>query len=657
MQSPNKYTTDFSWINLSAARYLPAIKHSLAEYRKAMELVKAIPNKERTFENTVVAIEFSSEKFATLWQKINFLLNVTTIESTRKLAKEAVDYAEEQMIEIQYDEDIFKAFTALEKKKPKLFGADKKLFSDTMLNYRRLGFGLSKAKRNQVKNKFQRMAKLGSDFRKNINDYKDAILVTKEELAGLPESYINGLNKIDNHYQVGLSYPDYVPFMENAHNESKRAELARKYLRKGGKQNMVVLKEMVKLRDEVAKLLGYKNHAAFVLEVNMAKNPESVFKFLNSLITPLQKKLKVEMAELQQLKSRLTKNPHAKLAHYDQLYLMNQDKKQRHSVDDELVREYFPLEVVTKGLFEIYQKLLSVRFKRVSNVPTWHPDVQAYEVHEPNGKLIAHFFLDMFPRKGKYGHAAVFPIIPGMELPDGSYQKSLVSMVCNFSKPTRSRPSLLSHDEVNTYFHEFGHVVHGVLTNAKHVVQSGTSVDRDFVEAPSQMLENWVWDAQMLQILSGHYKNPKKKLPKELLRNMLRAKNHMISYHNMRQITLGTFDMTLHTNNKVKDIAMLYTDLCKKLIGVDLPKDQIFPAGFGHLDGYDAGYYGYLWSQVYAADMFTRFKESGLLNSKVGKEYRKFILEPGSSKEAIELVKKFLGRKPNNKAFLKGLGL
>lgn len=658
MKSTEFKNPDFSWINLPAKKYKGLVEDAIKENLRVMQIVKAIPDVDRTFENTVQPLEYVGEFLGTTWGILYFLMNAKPAKADRDLAKEAVDFVQNQYLELSYDEDIYKAFIVLQNKKPKLIGAEKKLFEDNLLSYKLMGFGLPKAKRNAVKKKLLQYGKMCSEFSKNINDYKDHILVTKEELDGASESYVQGLPRRNGKYTVDLTYPSHGPFMENVHNEQKRKELTQKFLRKGGQKNMAVLMRMLKTRKEISSTLGFKNHAEYRLVEKMAKDPKTVFKFLNSLIKPLRKKMAEDLAVLKDTKATLTNKKVTKLEQHDMMYLINQDKKRRHNVDNSKVKEYFPLNIVTKGMFGIYEKLFGVKFVKENKIPVVYKDVQTFSVYDvASKKTIGYFFLDLHPREGKYGHAAVFPIIPGRALQDGCYQKPIVGMMCNFAKPTKSTPSLLSHDEVETYFHEFGHLVHGTLTKAKFGTQSGTSVQQDFAEAPSQMLENWVWDAQIINLLSGHYKNPRQKLPKDLLKKMLAAKNHMAGYFNMRQLALATFDMTLHTKPNVMSPEKLYSSIVKDLVGIDMPKNQLYPAGFGHLNGYDAGYYGYMWSKVYASDMFTRFAKEGLLNSKTGRDYRSKVLEPGGSKKSMELVKDFLGRKPNTKAFLKELGL
>lgn len=637
---------------------MPLAEEALAQKRRAIARVKLVPSRERSFDNTVLPLEFSSQRLSASWGIIELLLNASPDTKVRAEAKKASDYLQDQLIALEYDEGLYRALCELEQLKPRPSGEDKKLFQDMLRGYRRMGLNLPNQKREVVRNKFQELAKLGSDFRKNINDHQDYILVTANDLAGLPASYINGLSMMGEKYKISLDYPELRPFMQYAKSRKKREELSVKALRKGGVQNISVLKKLVRLRDEIANLLGYKSHADSVLEVKMAGDTKTVFKFLNDLARPLKKTVRTELQGLERILKE-QEGKQAKLSHFDIAYLINQDKQRRFKVDDHLIKEYFPLQTVTEGMLSIYEKLFGVKFKKQPAVKAWHPDAVNYAVYNRGGKEpIGYFFLDLYPREGKYGHAAVFPVIPAWQMPGGDYNKPVVAMLCNFAKPTKSHPSLLSHDEVETYFHEFGHVVHGVLTTAKYGSQSGTSVQRDFVEAPSQMLENWVWDEKMLKILSGHYKKSSEKLPKKLLSALVGTKMHMSGYFWMRQLVFGLFDMNLHTSTKLaKDPVGLYAKLTKELIGLDLPKSQLFPAGFGHLEGYDAGYYGYLWSKAFSADMFTRFQKEGLLNPKTGKDYRTHILAPGSSREAMDLLKGFLGRKPNNKAFLKELGL
>ncbi|VAW11974.1 Thimet oligopeptidase [hydrothermal vent metagenome] len=648
---------DFAWTGWGATEIKKAADEVVAHKKKKYAEIKKIPACERTFENTIYAIEAADYDVIDNLYFIDLLVNASPKESVRKAAKKAINMLESKLVDIEFDEGLYRAVKEYSKKNEKLKGEDKKLFEDMLLSYKRMGFELSAKKQKELKKNIKKLNKLSTDFSNNINEYKDSVAITKDELAGLPENYIKGLSKDKKgRYIVTLDYPDFFPFMKNAESAPRRKELMDKSLQKGGEKNMKLLSEILELRRQNAKLLGYDTHADFKTEVKTAKTAKKALSFVHGLMGKIRKGTVSDMSQMTELKKRFLGIPNVKLEYYDILYYINQLQKEKFNVDSEKVREYFPLETVKKGTFEIYSKLLSVQFQKLKGYPLWHKDVELYAVKDSSGQIISYFLLDMHPRENKYGHACVSPLVYGKKKQfKDEYTAPMACMLANFPKPSKTHPSLLSHGEVETFFHEFGHIMHDVLTTAKYASQAGYSVAWDFVEAPSQMLENWVWDKKMLNILSKHYKT-KKNLPKGMLDNMLKAKDHMVYYFTMRQLVLAMFDLTLHTKN-IKNPSNLYNDLVKEYVGVTFPKENIWPAGFGHLMGYDAGYYGYMWSKVFASDMFTKFQKNGLLDKKIGDRYKKWILEKGSSMDEMELLKKFLGRKPSNKAFLKEIGL
>jgi thimet oligopeptidase len=307
-------------------------------------------------------------------------------------------------------------------------------------------------------------------------------------------------------------------------------------------------------------------------------------------------------------------------------------------------------------MLDVYSEILGVRYVQIKDAAVWAPNVQFYEVrNKKDDALLAYFYTDFFPREGKYGHAAAFPLIQGRML-NGHYVQPISAIVANLAAPAGDKPSLLTHRDVETMFHEFGHIMHNSLTRAPYGSLAGTSVARDFVEAPSQMLENWVWEPVVLDKISGHYKDHSKKLPKDLLKKMIAARDFQQGRFYIRQLTFGLYDLEIHTEPGKIDVTKAYDDIYRRLTGIEQVKNSHFPATFGHMmGGYDGGYYGYLWSKVYAQDMYTVFQDKGVLSSKAGARYRDDILAPGDIEEPDQLLKKFLGREPNNKAFFKYL--
>jgi len=658
-----KTKEDFAWINWAPIEIEKVADEILAQKRQLYNLIKKIPANERTFENTIYGIEETGDIVAPI-NLIEILMNVSPNEDIRKTAEKIIKKIQEELVDIEYDPELYRAVKefAETNEAKKLTGEDKKLFDDMLRDYRRMGFDLPEEKRETLKSIIKKLQKLQTEYVLNINNYKDHILVTLEELAGLSENYIKGLEKDEStgKYKVSLKAPEFVPFIENAINAPKRKELADKDLHKGGQANMNLLKEILPLRQSQAELLGYKNFVDYAAEPRMAKSGKIIKDFLDDLINKVNPAKERDLVSLRELKRVTTGNSQAELEYFDTRYYIRQLEKQLFNFDKEKLRDYFPLETVKKGIFEIYGKLFSINFEEVDGYPTWHPDARLYVVKNQSDQSVAgYIFMDLHPRDGKYGHPSMWTLVNGRR--DGyqneNYITPLATIIGNFPKPTPDLPSLLSHNEVETFFHEFGHIMHGILTSASYSSQSGTSVVWDFVEVPSQMLEHWIWDKEMLNILSGHYKNPNEKLPPEILDSMLKAKDHMIGYTSMRQLIFGLYNHVLHAGPVSENISKIYNDLNFKYFGIKLPEDNIFASGFGHLIGYAGAYYSYMWSKVYECDLFTRFKVEGLLNPKTGADYRSWILEKGSSMEPIDLIRGFLGREPNNKAFLEELGI
>lgn len=648
---------DFDWYKLNGKQIQKIGQDAISFKKDAYKKLKNILPEKRTYENTVYALERGDGPAGEMLRKIALLGEVSTKEDIRNIVSETLIDVSSQMIDIEYDRDMY--ISVLEyyegnfsDEKKKLTKEDIKLLEETIRDYRRMGFDLPTATQKKLKTLLKKSSKLGEQFRKNINDYQDYILCTKEELSGVPERTINSLpvDKTTGKHMVTLQYPHVGPFMTFATNRTKRQELANKNLQKGGKKNLTLINELVKIRAEISSILGYKHHGDFKTADRMAKTAATAEAFQDDL---LKKLIKPSQKDFALLKAHATTLGLSSLEHYDTGYVANDLQKKLYDVDPELVREYFPLTHVMDQMFKHFGNLFGVTFK-VVEFKTWHKDVAVYEVCNKDKSLVGYMFFDLFPRVGKYGHAMCVDtvIARATDFHSNDFVTPVTGIVCNFPSPTKKNPSCLSLREVETLFHEFGHGLHMTFSTARHESQGGANVAWDFVETPSQIMENWVWNDVMLGKLSKHVTTGKS-LPKDVRTKILAGKKFLNAYHFMRQVLYGKIDMDLHTG-KVKDATAAWRNMTKMYLGVDLPvKETLFPAGYGHLVGYDAGYYSYLWALVYAQDAFSEFEKQGLSNVELGMKWRREVLEKGSTNDELKLITNFLGRKPNSKAFLR----
>jgi len=653
------------FVPASTLRYEPTPQELIEDCRaakkraeSALEEVARMPASGRTFDNTPWAIDQIGAGLADHTASDTFLKYVSISSNVREAGNECETLLGQFSVDMYSREDLYRSLKEYASKGEALTGESKRLVDKELLDFKRSGLELPKDQRQAITDLRKKLVELEATFGKNINEYKDAALFLESELDGLPEDFVARLEKVDGKYKVGLDYPDYFPFMENSTNPAARAVLEAKFNDRAARQNLPVLKEVLALRLKAANLLGYKTHAHFVLEDRMAKDPKTVADF----ITRLRKKVKIlggdELDTLKSLKYVYEgAGPSKQFNAWDWRFYDNQLKKVKYAVDNQKIKEYFPADHVTEQMLGVYQKLLGLKYRQIVDAAIWHPDVKLYEITDASGgEPIAYFYLDLFPREGKYKHAAAFSLITGRVMPDGRYQKPVSAMVANFNKSTKDRPSLLTHDEVETFFHEFGHIMHQTLTKARYGRFSGSATARDFVEAPSQMLENWVWDREVLASLSGHYLDRTKKLPDALLNKMLAAKNVNSGLTTLRQLLFGSVDQLYH-GKPPADTTAAYARLAKEVSMIPTSAGTHPEASFGHLMGYDSGYYGYMWSKVYAEDMYSLFKAAGALNPQLGRRYRTEILEKGSSRDEMDSLKAFLLREPNEDAFLESIGL
>ena len=644
--------------NYQAQDLAPAEAEARVKLEKDLAALIAIPQEERTFENTIMGYERAFDNYGNALGMSGFLSYVSTDKQFRDAANDLQMQISQYMVDVATRRDVYKAIREYTDTNPRLDPVQAKLVKEMLIGFKNSGMDLNDADLEKFKALNKEKAEYIIKFDKNIQEYKDPLAVTQEQLRGLGEDYIQKLSKTDDgKYLVTLDYPDYVPFMQNADDEQARKELEFKFNRRGGQENVELLEKTLTLRREIARLLGYKNHAELRLEDRMAKNPKTVMAFLKDLQKKLKPLGKKEDKEMIAYKNSKTGKNSRTLYSWESGYWSNKFRKENLDLDSEKIKEYFPSQVVIDGMLDLFGGVFGITFEPV-DIPVWHPDVKAFKIKDKaSGELVAYFYMDLYPREGKYKHAACFGLVEGEEKQDGTYQIPFVAIVANLNKPSGDTPSLLKHSEVETLFHEFGHVLHNALTKAKYSAFSGTSVSWDFVEAPSQMLERWAWDPQVLKKISKHYKTGEA-LPDDLIKRMIAAKNFGAGGMYLRQDFFAQYDMSLHTADTTPDTTKLYFELTKKIRRLPLTKGTIPQASFGHImGGYDAGYYGYLWSEVIAEDFFGEFKKNGIFNPETGLKFRREILEKGGTLDEEKMVENFLGRPADNKPFLKSIGL
>jgi len=521
---------------------------------------------------------------------------------------------------------------------------------------RRAGHDLAESDQARLRELRQRLIELQVAFNSNLNEWDDAIDMTREDLVGLPETYIERLKpgETEGTYRVSMDYPDYIPFIEEAQNRDLRRQMQFKFWNRAAEANTPLMAEAVALRNEIAFLLGYETWAEYAMEVKMA-DPDAVDALYASIIPGLTTRATREFAVLQ--KRADTDLNGDSIRSWDWMYYHTQQRRQEFGIDQNEVAEYFPLEAVVDGMFEITGEVFGLEYREVTETRAWHQDVKLYEIRNRGGdQPIAYFYADLFPRDGKFGHAACFSITGGMRTEDGDYRAPVSAVVANFTKPGPGSPSLLKHDEALTLFHEFGHVLHFSLTTVDHPRFAGYDTEWDFVEAPSQIMEHWMWQPEVLQRFARHHETGET-IPADLVGRLVAARDQNIGLSTLRQVFLGKFDLAIHTGASDIDLDQA-TREAFALTLIPYHENTHFAASFGHLmSGYDAGYYGYQWAKVYGDDMFSVFLDEGILSPEVGARYRNEVLARGYSRDAIEHLRAFLGREPSPAAYLENLGL
>ncbi|HEX4462405.1 MAG TPA: M3 family metallopeptidase [Polyangia bacterium] len=516
----------------------------------------------------------------------------------------------------------------------------------TLRDLRRAGVDKDEATRTRVKQLREELLKIGQEFGKNIKDDVRTLLVDAADLEGLPEDYKSShAPNSDGKVTISTDNTDYIPFVTYAKSNKAREELWRIYRLRGHPKNLDVLSRMLEKRNELATILGYPSWAAYATEDKMIGSAQAASEFIARITAASESRAQRDYAQL--LTRKQKDDPQAmQVAAWDSAFYQERVMAEQYGFDSQAMRAYFEYPRVKQGVLDITGRMFGIRYAKVDDAPLWHPDVEAYDVYERDGDaldslLLGRIYLDMHPREGKYKHYAQFTLangVAGKQLPEGL-------LICNFPRPTAAEPGLMEHGSVRTFFHEFGHLLHHVLGgHTKWFGQSGVATEWDFVEAPSQMLEEWIWDLETLQTFARHYKTGEP-LPAELLTRAKAADEYGKGLWVRQQMFYAATSLEFHARNpRGLDTTQLMAELQNRYTPFKYVEGTYFHESFGHLDGYSAIYYTYMWSLVIAKDLFSVFKQEGLLNPAPATKYRRAVLEPGGSKPAAQLVHDFLGR-------------
>lgn len=629
------------------------------------ELARQDPSK-ATFESTFVALDTIGADSGLVESRISFIQETHPSKAMRDAADEQGKRMQQWEIGNGYREDVYAVLKAVADRKPAVTGEDKRLLEFTMRDYRREGFELPPAERKEVEALFKELSPLQTDFETNVISARSPLVFTKAELAGVPEAFLAqpGIKTGDDQYTILVNVTPQRIMVEqrcSVAETRKKVVLAEYHLAQ--EKNVPLLNKIVALRNTIALKLGYASWDDYRIETKMAKNGATATKFIEDLVKGIQPKFDAEVAEMRALKVKETGDPNAQIDYTDWRYYQNQLVLQKYTIDTEALRVYFPYEKVLNGMFAIYQSIFGLKFEQLEAPRAWADGVQLWAVTDAkSGEPMGLFYLDMFPREGKYNHFAQASIQPGRLLPSGVYLRPTVGLMCNFPRPANGAPSLLAQEEVRTLFHEFGHAMHSLTTRANRAYFSGTSVPRDFVEAPSQMLENWTFDKAVLDTFAADYRDPTKKIPAATLDRLKEVRIATIGVFYRRQFGVGLLDLRLHGPRAPGAPVDCQAEANKAFsdCSFPVPADTAMVAYIGHLaGGYDAGYYGYAWADSIAADMATVFENSpgGFLDKDAGMRLRNEIYAQGNAREIDTSIEAFLGRPRSLAPFLKRLGI
>ncbi|MDQ1089524.1 MULTISPECIES: M3 family metallopeptidase [unclassified Siphonobacter] len=655
---------------IKVEHFIPAIQEGMKQGRKDIDIIISNAAKP-TFQNTIVALENAGELLSRVTPILFHLNSAETTPEIQKTVREASPLLTDYSNDISLNDKLFARVKAVwdERDKLKLNKEDQMLLEKTYKGFARSGANLSETDKNKLREINKELSQLSIEFNEHnlaeTNEY--SLVVTDEKrLSGLPDfvkeaakATAKKMNK--EGWVFTLQAPSYGPFMQYADDAALRKELWLAYNKRGFKgdknDNQEIIQKIVKLRYEKAKLLGYKTWADYVLEERMAENPAKVMEFEKNLLNYAKPAAEREIKELTEF-ARKQGYAEPVLQRWDAGYYAEKLKKEKYSINDELLKPYFKLENVLEGLFTLTNKLYGLTFKERKDIPTWNEEVKTYEILDDKGQLLAIWYGDYFPRPGKRA-GAWNSGTRSQHFANGKDVRPHVLNVCNFTRPTETTPSLLTFREVETLFHEFGHALHAMSSHVKYDALSGTSVSWDFVELPSQFMENFCLEPEVLKLFAKHYQTGEV-IPQEYIEKLKASSNFMAGVGTARQINLGLTDMAWHGQvPSGKTVAQVEAEVAAQTEVYPIVEGTALSPAFAHIfaGGYSAGYYSYMWSEVLDADAFDLFKQKGIFNKQVAKSFRDNILSKGGTEKPMELYKRFRGREPQPDAMLRRAGL
>ena len=654
----------------------PAVEQLIQECRKTTEQVLNQPN--FSWENFCQPLAEVNEHLSRAWSPVSHLNAVKNSPELREVYQACLPLLAEYGTWVGQHQGLYNAYLQLKNSAEfaNYSQAQKKAIENSLRDFELSGISLPPEQQKRYGEIVTRLSELNSQFSNNVLDATmgwEKIVTDENQLKGLPESALQAAkqsaqNKGVEGYRFTLEIPSYLPVMTYCENRQLREEMYRAFVTRASEQgpnagkwdNSAVMEEILTLRVELAKLLGFEHYTDLSLATKMAENPQQVFDFLENLAVRCKPQGEKELAELEEF-CKTTENVTA-LEPWDITFYSEKQKQAQYSIKDEELRPYFPEDRVLSGLFELIKRIFNIRAVERFDVDTWHKDVRFFDLIDETDEVRGSFYLDLYAREHKRGGAWMDDCIGRKRKADGSLQKPVAYLTCNFNAPIGDQPALFTHDEVTTLFHEFGHGIHHMLTQIDIGEVAGINgVPWDAVELPSQFLENWCWEEQALAFISGHYQTGEP-LPKEKLTQLLKAKNFQAAMFVLRQLEFGLFDFRLHHNyqpNKADQILDQLKSVKQQVAVIKGVEWARTPHSFSHIfaGGYAAGYYSYLWAEVLSADAYSRFEEEGIFNPTTGKSFLDEILTRGGSEEPMALFERFRGRKPTLDALLRHKGI